>query len=74
MNQKQIGFEFEVGSPMGLQTVCNRIKKDLNITGLKKKVDMTVETPATYNGEIVTPIWPLAKGISNLKRIFKWYE
>ena len=74
MNQKQIGVEFEIGSPLGLQTTCNRIKKELNISGLKTKTEMTVETPARYDGEIVTPIWPLAKGISNLKRIFKWFE
>ena len=74
MRQKQIGFEFEIGSPLGLQTTCNRIKKDLNILGLKAKEDLTVETPARYSGEIVTPVLPLAKGIRNLKRIFKWFE
>ena len=28
--QKQIGFEFEIGSPIALRTVCNKIKNELN--------------------------------------------
>ena len=33
--QKQIGFEFEIGSPIGLRGVCKRIKNELGISGLK---------------------------------------
>ena len=74
MKQKQIGFEFEIGSPWSMRKTCDKMKSELNIPGLKTQVDMTVDTQAKYNGEIVTPIWPLAKGFSNLKRIFKWFE
>ena len=74
MKQKQIGFEFEIGSPFGMRLTCNKMKRELNLPGLKPQVDMTVETPAKYNGEIVTPIWPAHKGLVNLKRIFKWFE
>ncbi len=72
--QKQIGFEFEIGSPYSMKNTCRRIKEDINIRGLKTSYEVTVETPAKYNGEIITPVWPLAKGITNLKRIFKWFE
>ncbi len=74
MKQKQIGFEFEIGSPWGMRGTCERMKRELNLTGLKTQVDYTVDTRAKYNGEITTPVWPLAKGFSNLKRIFKWFE
>ena len=74
MKQKQIGFEFEIGSPWGMRKTRDKMSTALNIPGLKTQVDMTVETLAKHNGEIVTPIWPLAKGLSNLKRIFKWFE
>ena len=74
MKQKQIGFEFEIGSPWGMRLTCNKMKHDLNLPGLKTQVDMTVETPAKCNGEIVTPVWPFAKGLTNLKRIFKWFD
>ena len=74
MKQKQIGFEFEIGSPWSMRKTCEKMKAELNLTGLKTQVDMTVETPAKYNGEITTPVWPLSKGFSNLKRIFKWFE
>ena len=71
---QDVGFEFEIGSPIGIRTVCRRISEDLGISGLKSHVDMTVTTPLKYNGEIATPVWPLAKGVRNLKRIFKWFE
>ena len=71
---QDIGFEFEIGSPWAIRTTVNKIRNDLGITGLKSQVDMTVETNHKYNGEIATPVWPLAKGIRNLKRIFKWFE
>ena len=69
-----VGFEFEIGAPWTMRTVTNKIGAELGIRGLKTQVDMTVETKAKYNGEITTPVWPLAKGISNLRRIFKWFE
>ena len=75
MNQlMDVGFEFEIGAPWTMRTVTNKIGAELGIRGLKTQVDMTVETKAKYNGEITTPVWPLAKGISNLRRIFKWFE
>ncbi len=74
MKQKQIGFEFEIGSPWGLRKTCNKMKEDLNLPDLKIQHDVTVDTHARYNGEIITPIWPFAKGFSNLKRIFRWFE
>ncbi len=70
MKQKQIGFEFEIGSPWGMRGTCERMKRELKIPGLKTQYDVTVDTRAKHNGEIVTPVWPLAKGFSNLKRIF----
>ena len=69
-----VGFEFEIGAPWTMQTVANKIGAELGIRGLKTQVDMTVETKAKYNGEVTTPVWPVAKGISNLRRIFKWFE
>ena len=69
-----VGFEFEIGAPWVMRTVVKKIATDLGIRGLVAQVDMTVETKAKYNGEISTPVWPLAKGISNLRRIFKWFE
>ena len=74
MKQKQIGFEFEIGSPWSMRKTRDKMKAELNLTGLKTQMDVTVETPAKYNGEITTPVWPLVKGFSNLKRIFKWFE
>ena len=74
MNRKEIGFEFEIGSPRGMKNTCDRMRRDLGITGLKPQVDVTVETPRTYNGEISTPVWSFRKGMVNLKRIFKWFE
>ena len=71
---QDVGFEFEIGSPFAMRTVAKKIAADLGIKGLKAQVDMTVETPSKYNGELSTPVWPLAKGIRNLKRIFKWFE
>jgi Fe-S cluster biosynthesis and repair protein YggX len=68
-----VGFEFEIGAPWAMRTVANKIGTELGIRGLKTQVDMTVETNAKCNGEITTPVWPLAKGISNLRRIFKWF-
>ena len=72
--QKQIGFEFEIGSPIGLRTVCNKIKKELGITGLKPVEEYTVETQLKCDGEIITPVWPFRKGMVNLRRIFRWFE
>ena len=72
--QKQIGFEFEIGSPIGLRRVCNGIKNDLGITGLKAVEDYTVETKLKCNGELITPVWPFRKGMVNLRRIFRWFE
>ena len=72
--QKQIGFEFEIGSPIGLRTVCKKIKDELGIVGLKTVEEFTVETQLKYNGEIITPIWPFQKGMINLRRIFRWFE
>jgi hypothetical protein len=69
-----VGFEFELGSPWTMQTTVRKIRQELGIVGLKDQIDMTVETAAKHNGEISTPVWPLAKGISNLRRIFKWFE
>ena len=69
-----VGFEFEVGSPWTMKTTVRKIREDLGISGLTPQVDVTVETNAKYNGEISTPVWPLAKGMSNLRRIFKWFE
>jgi|TARA_R110000824_G_scaffold401567_2_gene612940 hypothetical protein len=69
-----VGFEFEIGAPWAMRTVARKIGAELGIRGLKVEVDLTVETNAKYNGEISTPVWPLAKGISNLRRIFKWFE
>ena len=69
-----VGFEFEIGSPWTMQTTVRKIRQELGIVGLKDQIDMTVETAAKHNGEISTPVWPLAKGISNLRRIFKWFE
>ena len=74
MRQKQIGFEFEIGSPWGIRKTCEKMKTELNLTGLKTQEEYTVETQAKYNGEITTPVWPFAKGFRNLKRIFKWFE
>ena len=74
MNRKEIGFEFEIGSPWGMKNTCDRIRRDLGITGLKPQVDVTVETPQKYNGEISTPVWSFRQGMVNLKRIFKWFE
>ena len=74
MNRKEIGFEFEIGSPWGMKNTCDRIRRDLGITGLKPQVDVTVETPQKYNGEISTPVWSFRQGVVNLKRIFKWFE
>ena len=72
--QKQVGFEFEIGSPIGLRTVCTRIKNELGISGLKSVQEYTVETQLKCNGEIVTPVWPFHKGMTNLRRIFRWFE
>ena len=72
--QKQIGFEFEIGSPIALRSVCNKIKNELGIAGLKTVVDFTVETKLKCNGEIVTPAWPFRKGMVNFRRIFRWFE
>ena len=72
--QKQIGFEFEIGSPIGLRTVCTKIKNELGITGLKPVEEYTVETKLKCNGEIITPVWPFRKGMVNLRRIFRWFE
>ena len=72
--QKQIGFEFEIGSPIALRTVCNKIKNELGISGLKSVQEYTVETQLKCNGEIVTPVWPFHKGMTNLRRIFRWFE
>ena len=72
--QKQIGFEFEIGSPISLRTVCRRIKSELGITGLKTVEEFTVETPLKHNGEIITPVWAFRKGVVNLRRIFRWFE
>lgn len=69
-----VGFEFEVGSPWTMKTTVRKIREDLGISGLTPQIDVTVETNAKYNGEISTPVWPLAKGMSNLRRIFKWFE
>ena len=74
MNRKEIGFEFEIGSPWGMKSTCDRMRRDLGITGLKPQVDVTVETPHKYNGEISTPVWSFRQGVVNLKRIFKWFE
>ena len=71
---QDVGFEFEIGSPIAMRTVAKNIARDLGIKGLKAQIDMTVESPLKYNGELSTPVWPLAKGIRNLKRIFKWFE
>ena len=54
---QDVGFEFEIGSPIGIRTVCRRIREDLGISGLKSQIDMTVETPLKYNGEIATAFW-----------------
>jgi hypothetical protein len=72
--QKQIGFEFEIGSPISLRTVCRRIKSELGIAGLKTVEEFTVETPLKHNGEIITPVWAFRKGVVNLRRIFRWFE
>ena len=72
--QKQIGFEFEIGSPIGLRTVCKKIKDELGIVGLKTVEDYTVETKLKCDGEIITPVWPFRKGMVNLRRIFRWFE
>ena len=72
--QKQIGFEFEIGSPIGLRTVCKKIKDELGIGGLKTVEEFTVETNHKYDGEIITPVWPFRKGMVNLRRIFRWFE
>ena len=72
--QKQVGFEFEIGSPISLLTVCRRIKNELGITGLKTAEEFTVETQLKFNGEIITPVWPFRKGMVNLRRIFRWFE
>jgi len=72
--QKQVGFEFEIGSPISLLTVCRRIKSELGISGLKTVQEFTVETQLKHNGEIITPIWPFRKGMTNLRRIFRWFE
>ena len=74
MNRKEIGFEFEIGSPWGMKNTCDRIRRDLGITGLKPQADCTVVTPQKYNGEIATPVWSFRQGMVNLKRIFKWFE
>ena len=70
---KQIGFEFEIGAPDAMSTVCRKIKDELGITGLKTQADYTVITPQKYDGEIVTPTWPYRQGIANLRRIFRWF-
>ena len=72
--QKQVGFEFEIGSPISLLTVCRRIKSELGISGLKTVQVFTVETQLKHNGEIITPVWPFRKGMVNLRRIFRWFE
>ena len=72
--QKQVGFEFEIGSPISLLTVCRRIKSELGISGLKTVQEFTVETQLKHNGEIITPVWPFRKGMVNLRRIFRWFE
>ena len=72
--QKQVGFEFEIGSPISLLTVCRRIKSELGISGLKTVQEFTVETQLKHNGEIITPVWPFRKGMTNLRRIFRWFE
>ena len=72
--QKQIGFEFEIGSPIGLRTVCKKIKDELGIVGLKTVEEFTVETQLKCDGEIITPVWPFRKGMVNLRRIFRWFE
>ena len=69
-----VGFEFEIGAPWAMSTVIRKISRELGIKGLKAQVDMTVETNAKYNGEISTPVWSLSKGMSNLRRIFRWFE
>ena len=71
--QKQIGFEFEIGAPIAMRTVCKKIKDELGITGLKTQEDYTVITPQKYDGEIVTPVWPYRQGVVNLRRIFRWF-
>ena len=48
MKQKQIGFEFEIGSPWGLRKTCNKMKEDLNLPDLKIQHDVTVDTHARY--------------------------
>ena len=30
---QDVGFEFEIGSPIGIRTVCRRISEDLGISG-----------------------------------------
>ena len=74
MKHKQIGFEFEIGSPWTIATTRNKMARELGLRGLKDEVDTTVETPQKYNGEIVTPVWTFRQGMVNLKRIFKWFE
>ena len=69
-----VGFEFEIGAPWAMSTVIRKISRELGIKGLKAQVDMTVATNAKYNGEISTPVWSLSKGMSNLRRIFRWFE
>ena len=74
MKQKVIGFEFEIGSPWTMATTVRKIREELGIKGLKAQVDVTVDTPQKYNGEIATPPWPYRQGVVNLKKIFKWFE
>ena len=69
-----IGFEFEIGSPWSMATTVRKIREELGIKGLKAQVDVTVDTPQKYNGEIATPPWPYRQGVVNLKKIFKWFE
>ena len=49
---QDVGFEFEIGSPFAMRTVAKKIADDLGIKGLKAQVDVTVETPQKYNGEL----------------------
>ena len=74
LKQKVIGFEFEIGSPWSMATTVRKIREELGIKGLKAQVDVTVDTPQKYNGEIATPPWPYRQGVVNLKKIFKWFE
>jgi len=72
--QKQIGFEFEIGSPISGRRICNKIKEELGIEGLKSVQEYTVDTKLLHNGEITTPVWPFRKGMVNLRKIFRWFE